>query len=84
MGKRFVECFLVRRKRDLLSWKKMKTQNVYHFQEHWSVRNPPVSLVSVSLMVITDGFENSSKSLFPYDQYEMSKSIYAIAAITLN
>ena len=36
------------------------------------------------LMAITDDFENSSKSLFPYDQYEMSKSIYAIAAITLN
>ena len=36
------------------------------------------------LMVITDDFENSSKSLFPYDQYEMPKSIYAIAAITLN
>ena len=34
--------------------------------------------------VITDDFENSTKSLFPYDQYEMSKSIYAIAAITLN
>ena len=36
------------------------------------------------LMVITDDLEHSSKSLFPYDQYEMSKSIYAIAAITLN
>ena len=35
-------------------------------------------------MVITDDLEHSSKSLFPYDQYEMSKSIYAIAAITLN
>ena len=35
-------------------------------------------------LVITDDLEHSSKSLFPYDQYEMSKSIYAIAAITPN
>lgn len=61
----------------------MKTQNVYHFREHWSVRNPPVSLASW-LMVITDDLEHSSKSLFPYDQYEIWKSIYAIAAITQN
>ena len=43
----------------------------------------PFSLASW-LMVITDDLEHSSKSLFPYDQYEIWKSIYAIAAITQN
>ena len=87
MGKRFVECFLVRRKKRFTLME--ENENAKRLSLSGTLKRPePTSQSRFSfaswLMVITDDFENSSTSLFPYDQYEMSKSIYAIAAITLN
>ena len=46
--------------------------------------NQSVSFQSRFMALMAFASWHSSKSLFPYDQYDIWKSIYAIAAITLN
>ena len=72
MGKRFVECFLERRKKRSTLLEENKNANVY-FRNHEATGTHLQSRFSLAswLMVITDDFEHSSKSLFPYDQYDI-------------
>ena len=69
MGKRFVECFLKKRKKRSTLLEEHENANGIHQSVSLQSR---FSLASC-LMVITDDFEHSRKSLFPvpYDQYDI-------------
>ena len=78
MGKRFVECFLKKRKKRSTLLEEHENANVYFRNTEANGIHQSVSLQSRFslaswLMVITDDFEHSRKSLFPvpYDQYDI-------------